>query len=288
MKKILITGATGYIGNKIITLLLNENYNIVATSTNRIKAQEYDWFNKVQYITFNFNDSFNDVNLYEFFGQPDMLIHLAWEGLPNYNERFHLDNQYPKQLLFLQNFLDNKLTNLTITGTCLEYGLIEGEISETLKAEPTTFYGKAKLQLYNDLQKYISTTHKNVNLKWLRLFYNYDYVQNTHSIISAINRAVKNGDTIFNMSKGDQLRDYLPIDKMAHFIIQTALQNQINGIINICSGEPIKLETFIKNYLNEMGFEITLNLGYYPYNNYEPKNFWGNNSKLLKILNFKK
>ena len=44
------------------------------------------------------------------------------------------------------------------------------------------------------------------------------------------------------MSGGEQERDYLPIEKVAEYIVTIALQDNISGIINCCSGKPIKVK----------------------------------------------
>ena len=85
-----------------------------------------------------------------------------------------------------------------------------------------------------------------------------------------------------NMSKGDQIRDYLPIEKVAKNIVAISTQNGISGIINCCSGAPITVKQFTKNYLNQINQTIKLNLGHYPYSDLEPFAFWGDNNKLKK------
>jgi dTDP-6-deoxy-L-talose 4-dehydrogenase (NAD+) len=57
----------------------------------------------------------------------------------------------------------------------------------------------------------------------------------------------------------------------------------VQGIINCCSGTPVSVKTFVENYLKEKNRSIKLNLGYYPYTDYEPMYFWGDNSKLKLI-----
>jgi dTDP-6-deoxy-L-talose 4-dehydrogenase (NAD+) len=59
---------------------------------------------------------------------------------------------------------------------------------------------------------------------------------------------------------------------------------KIQGIINCCSGEPISVKDFVVNYLLLKNKHIDLNLGFYPYADYEPMEFWGDNTKLKKIV----
>ena len=62
------------------------------------------------------------------------------------------------------------------------------------------------------------------------------------------------------------------------------MQDKI-AIVNCCSGEPISIRKLVGNYLAEKNKSIELNLGYYPYPDYEPMSFWGDATKLKTILN---
>ena len=115
------------------------------------------------------------------------------------------------------------------------------------------------------------------NLKWLRLFYMYGNGQHEKSIIPQLIAAIDRGDEVFNMSAGEQLRDYLTVEQVSKKIIQYSLKDDTNGIYNICSGKPISIKKLVQNYIKKKNSEIKLNLGYYPYNDYEPIAFWGSN-----------
>ncbi|MCK5226422.1 MAG: NAD(P)-dependent oxidoreductase, partial [Planctomycetes bacterium] len=86
------------------------------------------------------------------------------------------------------------------------------------------------------------------------------------------------------MSGGEQIRDYLPVKKVAEYIVNIATQKKITGIINCCSGEGITIKKLVENYIKENKLDIKLNLGYHPYLDYEPMEFWGDNEKLKNIL----
>ena len=117
-------------------------------------------------------------------------------------------------------------------------------------------------------------------MKWLRLFYTYGIGQNENSIFSQLDRAIKNNDKVFNMSAGEQLRDYLPVEKVGEIIVKTSIQNETTGIINCCSGKPVSIRKMVEDHLVKNNSSICLNLGYYPYNDYEPLAFWGSTEKL--------
>ena len=88
----------------------------------------------------------------------------------------------------------------------------------------------------------------------------------------------------FNMTAGEQLRDYLPVEKVAEYIVKISLQNKVRGIINCCSGKPISIKKLVENYMINKKNKIELNFGYYPYTDWEPMVFWGDTAKLNKIL----
>lgn len=278
--KILVTGATGFIGSYVVRQLLNQKHNVIATGKFPEEIKAHDWASRVQYIPCDINK--NQSNFFEFFQEPDSLIHLAWEGLPNYKELFHMETNLFSHYRFLKNILNNGLKNLLVTGTCLEYGKQNGPLKESMKTKPDNPYALAK----DTLRKFLEQLEKKIDfkLKWVRLFYMYGKGQNPNAILSQLEKALKKKETEFRMSGGEQLRDYLPVEKVAEYIVKIAQQDQVTGIINCCSGTPISIRKLVEDYLDKKKTTIPLNLGYYPYPDYEPMEFWGDATKLNKIL----
>lgn len=283
MKTILVSGATGFIGNYVVDELLRRGHKVVATSAHPENARNAHWFEKVIYKSFDFRLFNKEVNYYDYFLNPDLMIHLAWEGLPNYKDAFHVTENLPAHFQLLQNLLSNGLRDLTVTGTCLEYGMKEGCLSEEMNSEPTNSYAIAK----NRLRKYLEEfgLHHDVDFKWLRLFYIFGKGQNSHSLFSQLESAISREDPFFNMSGGEQKRDYLPIETVAKYICDISLQNEVKGIINCCSGQPVRIADMVEKFVSKSKSKIKLNKGYYPYPDYEPMAFWGDNSKLKKVIN---
>lgn len=279
--KVLVTGATGFIGNYVIEALLKKGHEIIATSANLNKATNTSWFHKVKYLSFDLKSFDESINYFKFFQEPDLAIHLAWEGLPNYKSSFHEEENLPRHYLFLKNLISNGLNDLTVTGTCFEYGMQEGCLKETMEVVPDNPYGSAKNKLRIQLQGLQG--HNDFSFKWIRLFYMYGNGQNPNSLLSQLNKAISNGDEHFNMSGGQQVRDFLPVEVVAENIVTIGLQKRIIGIINNCSGKPITVENFVKDYLKKQNKKIELKLGFYPYPDYEPMNFWGDITKLNTI-----
>ena len=280
--KILITGATGFIGSRAVSYALSLGCDVIASSVDDVcVAKKHSWFDKVCYIKFDITN-YTQKDLFSFFNKPDILMHLAWSGLPNYNSLHHIEENLFPSYFFVKNLAQNGLKNVCGIGTCFEYGLQEGCMNEELNAFPVTAYSKAK----NMLMDLISELNKtfDFSFKWIRLFYLYGDENKPNTLLGQLNLAIKNKKKSFDMSAGEQIRDYLHVDKVAEYIVNIALQNKITGIINCCSGKPISIRRFVENYMHENDLNIRLNFGAFPYSNYEPLAFWGNTNKLKKIL----
>ena len=279
--KILVTGATGFLGNLVVENLLNQGLEIVATGMSLEKAKKTQWYSKVIFKPLDESNINDSVNYFDYFGRPDKLIHLAWANLPNYKEAFHLNVNLPNQKKLLRNLIKNGLTDITVSGTCLEYGMNEGKLDELMSAKPTVAYAIAKLELYN----FLSTLTTDISLKWLRLFYIFGEGQPKHSLFNQLQAAINNKSAEFKMSGGEQVRDFLEADKMAQYMATIALQNKVTGIVNVCSGRPKRVIDFVNEVLDVADYRLKLILNSYPYLDYEPMQFWGDTAKLQTIIN---
>lgn len=277
--KILITGARGFIGKHVVTELLKYDHEIIAATSRHEIPTSSDQLKFVSLDLDNINDKENYFVKLE---KPDLLIHLAWQGLPNYKSLFHFEDNLPAHYSFLKNMVSNGLTKMVVTGTCFEYGMKDGCLSEDMITDPQNPYAIAK----DSLRKFLFALQKKkyFDCTWIRLFYMYGRGQNPNSLLSQLDMALLNGDEIFNMSGGEQLRDYLPVEKVAEYIVKISLENQVTGIVNCCSGKPVKVKDFVENYLKENNKHIKLNTGFYPYPDYEAMAFWGDDAKLKKII----
>ena len=281
--KILVTGATGFIGSNLIKVLLkNKSNQIIATSRNIKKAKNFDWFSKVTYYEYDLNNSTNK-DLYSFFDKPNQLIHLAWDKVSDVKDLVHIEKILFDHFKFIKNMIAGGLKDIVVAGTCFEYGMIEGCLSEDLDTKPSNSYGIAK----DTLRKFIIELKENFSFqyKWIRIFYVYGEGQSKRSLFYLLDKAIKNKDKQFNMSGGEQLRDYLYISELTKYICLIADQNiYVDKIINCCSGNPRSVKDLVEKYLKEKNYNMSLNLGYYPYRDFEPMAFWGDRTNLENLL----
>lgn len=281
--KILVTGSTGFIGNYLISFLLkNKSNQIIASSRNINEAKKFNWFHKVKYIEHDLSAN-DETDLYNYFEKPDKLIHLAWDQVSNVEDASHVKEHLSNQFRFIKTFIEGGLKELIVTGSCFEYGMLEGCLKEDAKTNPVNPYGVAK----NTLRESVVELRKNFDFdyKWIRIFYIYGEGQSKTSLFYQLNEAIKNKDKQFNMSGGEQLRDYLSIDEVVKYISLIVDQNiYMNKVINCCSGKPISVKDLVKQHLKDKGCNMYLNLGYYPYREFEPMSFWGDRTYLDTLL----
>jgi dTDP-6-deoxy-L-talose 4-dehydrogenase (NAD+) len=278
--RVAVTGATGFIGRHVVSELLSRGHQVVATSTARAGAERFAWFNQVQYVEL---DLTSDVQRpYELLGRPEVLVHLAWRGMPQYRALFQIEENLFQSYRFLRDVVAAGLPQLVVAGTCLEYGLRNGELREDLGTDPCMAYGVAK----DSLRRMLTELRKQhpFTLQWVRLFYVYGEGQHPNALLPQLERALERGEPEFLMSRGDQLRDFVPVQDAARWLVRIAEQTGVCGIINGGSGQPMSVRALVEQYLKSKGQQIALRLGHYPYADYEPMAFWANAQRLKQVL----
>jgi nucleoside-diphosphate-sugar epimerase len=276
--KIAVTGASGFIGRHVVAELEGRGISPIVTCRPTSKIPSALAGHTV--VPIELTDPPSDV--FDLIGKPDIVIHLAWGGLPNFKSLHHFEQELPFQYRFLRLLIDSGLRNLLVTGTCQEYGMQSGPLIEDSEARPTTPYGFAKDALRRELE-YLRQVIP-FNLTWARLFYVYGEGQAASSLLPQLRTAVANGEKAFNMSGGEQLRDYLPITVLASHLVSLSLTAGNSGVVNVCSGKPISVRKLVEGWIKENGWQIVLNPGYYAYPVYEPMAFWGERTKLDRCL----
>ena len=253
--KIVVTGATGFIGRHVVRELNKRSVDVITIGRHPLHQRTTQpGFRHVITDLSNY-----PANLYQYLDKPDALIHLAWSGLDDFTSSRHTERELPLHEAFLSDMIRAGLPSLLVTGTCLEYGMQPGSLSETAATKPVTAYGRAK----DTLRKRLQRLQKEYSFKlcWSRLFYLYGDGQASHCLLPQLKQAVESKSRVFNMSGGKQVRDYLPVEKLAALIATLVLINEDTGIINLCSGKPISVMQQVQYWLSRHNWSIDLNPG---------------------------
>lgn len=280
--RVAVTGASGFVGRAVVEHLLARGVDVIAASRRAEPemAPSSSGSGALRHCALDL--AAPPPRPFVHLGRPDAVLHLAWHGLPNYRGACHVDEELPRQIEFLRRCVDDGLPRLIVSGTCLEYGLREGCLDESLPTQPVTAYAQAKDRLRLALEALAA--HGGLQLVWLRLFYLYGEGQAPTSLYAQLRAAIARGDARFPMSRGDQIRDFQPLSAAAQQIAALALHDTAAGIFNVCSGRPQTVLELVRQWLREWDADIELERGVYDYPDYEPRAFWGGRRRLDTLL----
>ena len=220
-------------------------------------------------------------NWFEFFGRPDVCLHLAWrDGFVHNSEKHMLD--LSSHYAFITNLIDNGLPMIVSMGTMHEVGYWEGPIDENTPCNPLSQYGIAKNALRKSIELYASS--KSCKFMWLRAYYIYGDDLYGNSIFCKIRQAVKDGKQAFPFTTGKNKYDFIHINELAKQIAICSMQDKVLGIINCCSGKPVSLAEQIEWYITHNNLPIKLDYGKYPDRPYDSPCIYGDNKKINLII----
>lgn len=272
--KILVTGANGYLGSGIVEKLLDKKIEVIATD---LKVNNID--NRAKKIECNI---FDIDNPYVYFDKPDVLLHMAWrDGFIHYSDA-HIDDLSSHYHL-IKKMLESGLKHIAVMGSMHEIGFYEGCIKEDTPCNPITPYGISKNAL-RELTKMLAEQTGAV-FQWLRGYYIVGNSQYGSSIFSKITESVNNGKTEFPFTMGQNQYDFINYNDFCNQVASTIIQEDINGVIEICSGKPEKLAHRVERFIKDNNYNIKLQYGAFPDRPYDSKAVWGDNKKINKILN---
>ena len=174
------------------------------------------------------------------------------------------------------------LRQIAVMGSVHEVGYYEGVVDEKTPCHPISQYGIAKDALRRSLFNFVR--NYDVVTQWLRGFYIYGDDAHNHSIFTKIIQAELNGDRLFPFTTGKNQYDFIHVAEIAQMISACVLQEDIDGIINCCSGVPVSLAEKVEKFIHDNNFKIKLNYGAFPDRPYDSPAIWGDTTKIEKIL----
>lgn len=271
--KILVTGANGFLGRGIVDEIIKTGHTVVAAGfeTNKVSSDA---------IRIN-GDMFEVADPYEYYGQPDVLLHLAYKDGFVLNSEAHMQNLV-QHTTFINKMITSGVKQVAVMGTMHEIGFFEGSVDENTPTHPMNFYGIAK----NAIRDYTSLVTKNngVIMQWLRAFYIVDGTAYGNSIFSKLFAAAERGDKTFPFTTGKSQYDFLDYGDFSRYVAAAVTQTEVQGIINISSGEPERLSDRVERFISDHHLNIKLDYGAFPDRPFDAKAIWGDNTKIQKIL----
>ena len=271
--KVLVTGANGYMGTGIVKQLLDDGIEVIATD---FKLDKVD--NRAVKIE---EDIFQDDNPFDNLGKPDVLLHLAWRDGFKHNSINHI-NDFPQYYAFIKKFIDRKIKKICCMGSMHEIGFYEGSINENTPTNPQSLYGISKNALRQAIE--VDTKENDILFQWIRGFYIVGNAKSGCSIFSKLAQAASEGKEYFPFTSGENQYDFLDYNDFCYQVAKVTEQDEINGIINCCSGKPVTLANRVERFIKENGYNIKLQYGAFPDRPYDSKAVWGDDQKIRKIL----
>lgn len=275
--KILVTGANGYIGQGVVRSLVGTNNEVIATD---FRIDNIDV--KAKAIAC---DLFEIENPYEYFEQPDVLVHLAWRDGFVHDSIAHMTD-LPKHYIFINKMIESGLKQVVVLGTMHEIGFYEGCIKATTPCNPMNLYGISKNALRNAVS--LLAEKNNVIFQWLRGFYIVGNSEFGNSIFSKITKAEKEGKDEFPFTMGQNQYDFVDYEYFCEQVSAVALQKEVAGIINLSSGRPEKLADRVERFISENNYRIKLKYGAFPDREYDSKAVWGDDTEICKVMKGRK
>lgn len=277
--RVLLTGATGFIGSHVARALVREGYEVFAL----IRQGSDPW--RIQDLLPSLQVVPCDVIAADELDasidriRPELCLHLAWYAQPGVYLTSALNIQHLEASLSLATHLAKAgCKRLVVAGTCAEYDQSLGYLSETSALRPTTLYAACKVALHVALSHLATTTEMEV--AWPRIFYVYGPLEDEQRLIPAvIGPVLRNQPT--RLTAGEQIRDYLHVEDVADALLAVA-QSSLTGPVNVGSGVPVTVRDMALRIGAILGRPELVRLGDLPYRPGDPMFVCANTRRLVE------
>ena len=248
MKKIFISGATGFIGSYFLDLALNSNLEVLALRRNEISRPKIQIKKEPKWVTKNILAlEAND------FKNCDVFAHFAFAGVVPQKVNFEemIRDNLISTLKALECAANSGVKRIILAGSCHEYGCIkldEQPIKADARLNPLNSYGFLKAAIYV-LAKDICKKH-NLELFYGRIFSAFGEGQFNRNFWPSLKDAALKGQD-FRMTEGNQILDFIRVEEVAQEFLDATLRNDLKSgkvcIKNIGTGKATKLVDFAMN-----------------------------------------
>ncbi|MBW5409524.1 NAD(P)-dependent oxidoreductase [Brachyspira hampsonii] len=273
MKKIIVTGITGSIGQYIVEPLKELSFEIYGIGRKDFITDKF------HYIKADINNSIEIKNIF-YEVRPEYLIHLAWDLSNGY---FHSNTNFDmltSSINILKYFRDNNGKKAIYIGSYAEYSFDNIPAKEYDRVNPTTVYAKCKNYLREISELYCK--NNSIDFCWARVFNTYGENDNNTRLFPYIISSLQNNQKV-SINHSQLEKDYIYAGDAAK-ILALIINSDITGIINICSGKGIKLRDLATMISEKLGKQYLLELK--ELNTEEPLKTIGDNSRIVNELKF--
>lgn len=263
MKKILVTGASGFIGRHCLPALLEKGYEVHALSRKSLPDFEKDviWHNQ------NFLDGEKTQRLIEDV-RPSYCLHFAWntESGKYWTTPENL-HWVAASLSLLDSFHQNGGERFVGAGTCAEYDWRYGHCVEAVTPlAPATLYGTCKNAFQTILTSF--SANSSVSSAWGRVFFLYGPYENPTRLTSNVITSLLRNEPAL-CSQGAQIRDFMHVSDVANAFV-CLLESKATGAVNIASGKPTSIKDFVNQIADALNGRDKLMFGAIPTQKNEP------------------
>lgn len=252
--KLLITGASGFIGQPLVKKLIEQGHTILALSRSEALASTNEYSGKLQYLKSSLKLENNAIERIKDF-EPDILIHLAWEKIPDFSFETSFENLQNHIAFFRQLFSIVSLKKFLVTGSCWEYNKKMGICKESDICVPGNYFTWAKNSLRDFLQ--FECLNKNINFIWPRIFYVYGPEQRIGSLIPSVIESIRNG-LMPELKTPSNANDFIYVDDVAEGLLQFAINDISSGIYNLGSGKSMPVIDVVSSIENSLNGNVIL------------------------------
>lgn len=285
MKRVLITGAAGFIGTQMVKIFLEKKY-IVYALINNCNSSSIEKLHSIS----------SDIIIMDKLGvgydfpRFDYIFNLATVGIsPSYDNIKLICDVNIKLSCELVDFAkENKARLLIQFGSCFEYG-DHGDVllSEKMECVPESLYAISKSSATQLTIAY--SMLKSVKLIVVRPFGVFGEGEGINRLAPSVIDSCIKGRRIATTA-GNQIRDFVDVKDVALTVAMLVESEKYipYDIYNICSNHPVSVRSFIEEIIEVCGFDRKLiDFGAIPYRNNEAMIFAGDNSKLQNIIKYK-